>query len=83
MVGLPAHEILGRWPPPYWPPEHVENYLRRNAERRARWAEGEHQAADEQAEQGFETVFMRQSGERFPVRIYEARCATPMAARPG
>ncbi|MFO1225502.1 sensor histidine kinase [Roseateles sp.] len=72
MVGLPAHEILGRWPPPYWPPEHVENYLRRNAERRARWAEGEHQAADEQAEQGFETVFMRQSGERFPVRIYEA-----------
>jgi two-component system sensor histidine kinase DctS len=76
MVGLPASEILGRWPPPYWPPEHVENYLRRNAERRARWAEGDAHAADQQtdqqAEQGFETVFMRQSGERFPVRIYEA-----------
>lgn len=76
MVGLPAGEILGRWPPPYWPPEHVENYLRRNAERRARWAEGDAHAADQQtdqqAEQGFETVFMRQSGERFPVRIYEA-----------
>ncbi len=52
--------------PPYWPPEHAADYAARQAARLAGVGDrGE-------AHAGFETVFMRRSGERFPVMIYEA-----------
>ena len=57
------------WPPewpPYWPPEQVAEYQRRQAGRLAA-----PQAATP-AQEGYETVFMRRNGERFPVMIYEA-----------
>ncbi len=64
MTGFTVEELQAD-PPPYWPPEHVEEYRRRQA---TRLANAESQAAHE----GFETVFMRKNGDRFPVMIYEA-----------
>ncbi|TDM05804.1 MAG: PAS domain-containing sensor histidine kinase [Ideonella sp. MAG2] len=67
MVGFGAEEIIGKSPPPYWPPEHVDEYQRRQADRL------NPDAAELAAQrQGFETLFIRKSGERFPVMIYEA-----------
>jgi two-component system sensor histidine kinase DctS len=65
MVGFSAEELLGAAPPPYWPPEFVEEYTERQAARmRAEPVANPHQ-------EGFETVFMRRDGERIPVMIYE------------
>lgn len=61
--------------PPYWPPEHAGEYQRRQQTRLQGRMEA-HAAASEpetrDAREGFETVFMRKDGERFPVMIYEA-----------
>ena len=64
MVGFSAEE-LQQDPPPYWPAEHVEDYRQRQQERMKAAAPHDHLA-------GFEAVFVRKSGERFPVMIYEA-----------
>jgi two-component system sensor histidine kinase DctS len=64
MVGFSPAELQGVQPP-YWPPEFVEQYQQRQAARRAAGL------SDPQHE-GFETVFMRRNGERFPVLLYEA-----------
>lgn len=100
MVGFSAPQLLGSGgllgaQPPYWPPERVEEYSRRQSTRQlapppaaagtAPPIAEERTTPDEQepptpplAEglpatlQGFETVFMRANGERFPVMIYEA-----------
>ncbi|NDY91992.1 two-component system sensor histidine kinase NtrB [Ideonella livida] len=66
MVGYSAPELVGCWPPPYWPPEQVEEYTRRQQDRLSRVDDSQTQR------EGFETQFMRRSGERFPVMIYEA-----------
>ena len=64
MVGWPAEALLGRMsPPPYWPPEMVTEYGRRQALRLA---------GNAPPREGVESVFMRQNGERFPVLIFEA-----------
>ena len=81
MVGLRAEELqtpppaaavasLPRYRPPYWPPEFVDEYLRRQRLR----LEGEGRTPGETRDprEGYETVFMRKNGERFPVMIYEA-----------
>jgi two-component system sensor histidine kinase DctS len=62
MVGFGLDE-LQRTPPPYWPAEHLAEYSARQAERLA---------GAGLSREGFETVFVRKSGERFPVMIYEA-----------
>ena len=65
MVGLPASEIVGRGAPlPYWPPEHAEEYTARQQRRLAS------RASPPAA--GYESVFLRSDGTRFPVMIYEA-----------
>jgi two-component system sensor histidine kinase DctS len=53
--------------PPYWPPEYAALYQQRQQQR----LEGSGRNPTELRE-GFETVFMRKNGERFPVMIYEA-----------
>jgi two-component system sensor histidine kinase DctS len=63
MVGFRTDELIGRETPPYWPPELVDEYTQRQAQRRAGTAP---------PREGFETIFMRRGGERFPVRIFEA-----------
>jgi len=65
MVGFTPEELLGRsLPAPYWPPELVDEYSKRQQVRLA----GQHTPPRE----GFESVFMRKDGSRFPVLIIEA-----------
>ena len=65
MVGFGPEEIVGRpMPAPYWPPELIDEYQRRHETRHA----GGHQPPRE----GFESVFVRKDGTRFPILIIEA-----------
>ena len=68
MLGFTQAElrVAPEQPPPYWPPEFAADYQRRQQQR----IEGGGTLAA--AHEGFETVFMRKNGERFPVMIYEA-----------
>ena len=66
MVGFSAAELVGHATPPYWPPELVDDYARRQAVRM-----GGKLSARELRE-GFETTFLRRNGERFAVLIFEA-----------
>ncbi len=64
MVGLPAEALIGQNAPmPYWPPEMVDEYRQRQAIRLA---------GNAPPREGFESVFMRDDGTRFPVLIIEA-----------
>ena len=64
MVGWEADALMGQNAPmPYWPPEMVDEYQQRQAIR---------MAGNAPPREGFESVFMRQDGTRFPVLIIEA-----------
>ena len=74
MVGFSQEELraspaptLPPGTPPYWPPELVAVHHRRQQLRLGRRGRA---ASDLKAES--EMIFMRKSGERFPVMIYEA-----------
>ncbi|MDH4061828.1 MAG: PAS domain S-box protein, partial [Aquincola sp.] len=71
MVGFAPDELLAAAHPPYWPPERVDDYMRRQAERLGTVA-APAAAGNGPAQVGYETVFMRKNGERFPVLLYEA-----------
>lgn len=63
MVGMPADELLGKKPPmPWWAPESMQEYQERFSQ----------VMAGTVTPQGFETVFQRADGERFPVLIFES-----------
>lgn len=65
MVGFSAEELVGRdKPAPYWPPELAGEYQKRQEIRLA----GKHALPRD----GWESVFMRKDGTRFPVLIIEA-----------
>jgi two-component system, LuxR family, sensor histidine kinase DctS len=65
MVGFAADELLGRGAPaPYWPPEFADDYRKRQEVRLT--------GRNAPPREGFESVFMRQDGSRFPVLIIEA-----------
>jgi two-component system sensor histidine kinase DctS len=65
MVGLKAGELLNRsTPQPYWPPDQIEEYEQRQASRLAVGATP--------PREGYESIFMRRDGSRFPVLIIEA-----------
>lgn len=64
MVGFPEDELLGHgMPAPYWPPESSGEYQQRQIIRLA---------GTVSPRGGFESVFMRKDGSRFPVLIMEA-----------
>ncbi|MDP2368020.1 two-component system sensor histidine kinase NtrB [Rhodoferax sp.] len=64
MVGFRFEELLGHGiPAPYWPPEFVGEYQQRQAIR---------MAGNLPPREGYESVFMRKDGTRFPVLIIEA-----------
>nr|WP_283254370.1 ATP-binding protein [Ramlibacter paludis] len=65
MVGFAPEELLGHEAPaPYWPPEFAEEYRKRQQVRLV--------AGNQPPREGFESVFMRKDGTRFPVLIIEA-----------
>jgi two-component system sensor histidine kinase DctS len=64
MVGFEAEDLLGKSAPmPYWPTEMVGEYQQRQAVRLA---------GNAPPREGFESVFVRKDGARFPVLIFEA-----------
>ena len=64
MVGFSTQELLGHsLPAPYWPPEFIDEYQLRQAIILA---------GNLPPREGFESVFMRRDGTRFPVLIIEA-----------
>ena len=63
MVGLAPEELLGkRGPLPYWPPELVDEYSARQSQRVIGTAP---------PREGFESLFLRKDGTRFPVLVME------------
>ncbi len=64
MVGFSAEQLIGSgFPAPWWPPELVDEYQQRQAVRLAGQA---------LPREGWESVFQRSDGTRFPVLIIEA-----------
>ncbi|MGJ7509522.1 two-component system sensor histidine kinase NtrB [Variovorax sp. GT1P44] len=63
MVGFSAEELMTSEGTPYWPTELAHEYQRRQAVRLA---------GAVPPREGFESVFMRKDGSRFPVLIFEA-----------
>ena len=64
MVGLTADELVGtELPSPWWPPELVDEYQHRQSVRLS---------GQVMPREGFESVFVRPDGTRFPVLIIEA-----------
>ena len=64
MVGFSAEELMGQSAPmPYWPPEMAGEYQQRQAVRLA---------GNAPPREGYESVFMRKDGTRFPVLVIEA-----------
>ena len=75
LVGLSAQQLLGKGiPAPYWPPEMVDEYQRRQAVRLA---------GRTLPREGFESVFMRPDGTRFPVLIIEAALINAQGVQTG
>ncbi|MGJ7495010.1 sensor histidine kinase [Variovorax sp. RT4R15] len=63
MVGFSLDELIGRPDAPYWPTELVHEYQQRQTLRLA---------GGMPPREGFESVYMRKNGTRFPVLIFEA-----------
>jgi two-component system, LuxR family, sensor histidine kinase DctS len=64
MTGFSAAQLVGiSSPMPYWPPELVDEYQQRQAVRLS---------GQLPTREGFESVFLRKGGKRFPVLIIEA-----------
>jgi len=64
MVGFSAKELLGHgMPAPYWPPEMIDEYGKRQAMRLA---------GNAPPREGVESVFMHKNGQHMAVMIFEA-----------
>jgi two-component system sensor histidine kinase DctS len=75
MVGFSQEELLGHsLPAPYWPPEFIDEYQQRQSFILA---------GNLPPREGFESVFMRRDGTRFPVLIMEAPLIDAQGAQTG
>jgi len=76
MVGLDASELLKPSAlPPYWPLELAEEYQQRQSRRL--------EVGASLPREGFESVFMRRDGSRFPVLIIEAPLINALGKQTG
>ena len=76
MVGFEPDELLGHaTPAPYWPPELADEYQKRQEIRLS----GQHAPP----RGGYESVFMRKDGSRFPVLIIEAPLINALGLQTG
>ena len=76
MVDFAPEELLGHaTPAPYWPPELADEYQKRQEIRLS----GQHAPPRE----GYESVFMRKDGSRFPVLIIEAPLINALGLQTG
>ena len=74
MIGHPAEDVIGRVPPmPYWAPEAFEEYQERFSQ----------MLSGSLAPEGFETIYQRANGERFPVLIYESALVNEHGSQTG
>ncbi len=75
MTGFGATELVGiSSPMPYWPPELVDEYQQRQSVRLA---------GHLPTREGFESVFLRKDGSRFPVLIIEAPLINALGVQTG
>jgi two-component system, LuxR family, sensor histidine kinase DctS len=75
MTGYPATELVGITSPmPYWPPELANEYEQRQAVRLS---------GNLPSRQGYESVFLRKDGTRFPVLIIEAPLINALGTQTG
>ncbi|MDO9146075.1 MAG: PAS domain S-box protein [Hydrogenophaga sp.] len=75
MVGYSAEELIGTGlPAPWWPSELVDEYQQRQAVRLA---------GQTLPREGYESVFQRRDGTRFPVLIIEAPLIDAQGAQTG
>ncbi|MDM7944476.1 MAG: PAS domain S-box protein [Hydrogenophaga sp.] len=75
MVGLGAEQLIGTGlPAPWWPPELVDEYQQRQLVRLA---------GQTLPREGYESVFQRSDGTRFPVLIIEAPLIDAMGHQTG
>ncbi|MEJ7686303.1 MAG: PAS domain S-box protein [Variovorax sp.] len=75
MVGFSAEELMGHaGEAPYWPTELAHEYRRRQAVRLD---------SGVLPREGFESIFMRKDGSRFPVLIFEAPLINANGAQTG
>ena len=75
MTGFAADQLVGAMSPqPYWPPELVDEYAKRQA---VRFAGSVH------SREGYESVFMRKDGTRFPVLVIEAPLINALGVQTG
>jgi two-component system sensor histidine kinase DctS len=65
MVGYGIDELREADPPPYWPADRIDDYRARQVERRR-------EPQGRAGRNGYETEFVRKSGERLPVMVFEA-----------
>ena len=76
MVGFTPEELLGQGTPAlYWPPELADEYQKRQQVRLA--------GNNTPPRAGFESVFMRKDGSRFPVLIIEAPLINALGLQTG
>jgi two-component system, LuxR family, sensor histidine kinase DctS len=75
MTGFTPAQLMGATAPmPYWPPELADEYQQRQAVRLA---------GNVTSRQGYESVFVRKDGMRFPVLIIEAPLINVLGVQTG